>query len=699
MSNHRLKAPPQAGLFSASVTAFIIESYKTLYPSADNATVVLLAQISQQLGSLAPNSTTGGATDSILSSFAQTNANPSTSALVCNILWFLSLGFSLICALSATLVEQWTRHYLQASHSKPAPQDRARLSAYLYQGVKKYKMAAIVETIPMLLHISLFLFFAGLIAFLDPVNKAIQYLIAGILILCCILYVFVTILPIFRLPSPYWTPLSRFSCIFLRKLRLLHRRDANGNEVGTMREAREIDAMDMTPERDQRDLKAMCWTLNALREDNEFEPFVEVIPSVVSGFDYSAKWLMDTLMNHDDHSIKLGYRIPQLLGSCTTGLLDPFVAQKRAVTCIKAIWSLTMLSMPKPALTKLSELRDSLRFREDIFVVFFNVQRAIPHPDVESHILSAAVVVARSLLDMQINRATVIETRLLKMLGTHDEYTPYPAGAGGMLSLPQFLNQAPPNRVSLDYFQPKIHEIEEQILNARRVTIPAVHVSIEAISSHQWRLLQVITNDGSDIPEPKAAEELLHSVKAMQMTMNQVGFNLALEYVGRMLESDTLPHESSNTLRRAFLRINFKLSGFTKDAQGRLVTIVEDAVFTKQSQERLVNYLEEAIEQTPSGSTRLPQNIISMLLTMTRTLEEPTLIIKAIEIIHSYCKVESDDKADAVRQALERALPHNSPDLSIQTPKLDLFSSHLYADAKVPRKMTKSRTSTMTTVV
>ncbi|KAJ7460178.1 hypothetical protein FB451DRAFT_1001510, partial [Mycena latifolia] len=38
-----------AGLFSASLTAFIIESYKTLTPGTGDATVQILTQISQQL--------------------------------------------------------------------------------------------------------------------------------------------------------------------------------------------------------------------------------------------------------------------------------------------------------------------------------------------------------------------------------------------------------------------------------------------------------------------------------------------------------------------------------------------------------------------------------------------------------------------------------------------------------------------------
>ncbi|KAJ7278792.1 hypothetical protein C8J57DRAFT_1027799, partial [Mycena rebaudengoi] len=46
-----------AGLFSASLTAFLIESYKTLSPDSGDTTVLLLSQISLQLAASANGST------------------------------------------------------------------------------------------------------------------------------------------------------------------------------------------------------------------------------------------------------------------------------------------------------------------------------------------------------------------------------------------------------------------------------------------------------------------------------------------------------------------------------------------------------------------------------------------------------------------------------------------------------------------
>ncbi|KAJ7897010.1 hypothetical protein B0H13DRAFT_1544665, partial [Mycena leptocephala] len=67
-----------AGLFSASLVAFLIESYKTLTPDSSDTMVLLLTQISNQLAAAA-NGTT-------FTSIPHMPFTPLTSSLVCNIL-------------------------------------------------------------------------------------------------------------------------------------------------------------------------------------------------------------------------------------------------------------------------------------------------------------------------------------------------------------------------------------------------------------------------------------------------------------------------------------------------------------------------------------------------------------------------------------------------------------------------------------
>ncbi|KAJ7191294.1 hypothetical protein C8J57DRAFT_983143, partial [Mycena rebaudengoi] len=188
-----------AGLFSATVTAFIIEGYKTLL---DGTTVRLLTQISMQLG----ESGTGGSRPSMITS--SPHFSPSTSALVCNILWFTSLSLGLSCVLLATLLDQWAQDFLHRAELRSAPVIGARIRSYLYYSIRRFDMHAVVITVPLLLQASLFFFFAGLIAFLIPENLVVMGVCSTVPFIFLVIYCVITLLPLRYLDCPYRTPLS-----------------------------------------------------------------------------------------------------------------------------------------------------------------------------------------------------------------------------------------------------------------------------------------------------------------------------------------------------------------------------------------------------------------------------------------------------------------------------------------------------------
>ena len=134
--------------------------------------------------------------------------SPPNHAVWVNALWFLSLVISLTCALLATLLQQWARRYLKITQSRYSPHKRARIRAFFAEGVEKCLLPWAVEILPTLLHISLFLFFAGLVVFLCSVNLTIFKLVLSWVGLCTALYGCITCMPIFRHDSPYYTPLS-----------------------------------------------------------------------------------------------------------------------------------------------------------------------------------------------------------------------------------------------------------------------------------------------------------------------------------------------------------------------------------------------------------------------------------------------------------------------------------------------------------
>ncbi|KAJ7334725.1 hypothetical protein DFH08DRAFT_707046, partial [Mycena albidolilacea] len=297
-----------AGLFSAILTAFIIESYKTLQPDYSMALACIVQQNANATGS------TPAFPTHPCEKLAQALASPApdTSSLVCNILWFISLGLSLASALTATLVEQWAREFLQRTEMLPSPVKRARIFTFLYYGLQRFRMHAVVGLIPLLLHFSLLFFFGGLVAFLVDVNRAVAYVAAGLLAVIFILYGYVTVLPLIQFDCPYKTPLSNVFWnvrrYFLRRLAFyqglpddahdelplslegvnLHRR--------SMVNAMIAKATVRSIPREERDNRALVWTMKSLADDDELEPFVEGIPSAIWGRKFTSRFSLPQVL-------------------------------------------------------------------------------------------------------------------------------------------------------------------------------------------------------------------------------------------------------------------------------------------------------------------------------------------------------------------------------------------------------------------
>ncbi|KAJ7840865.1 hypothetical protein B0H14DRAFT_2340380 [Mycena olivaceomarginata] len=186
-----------SGLFSASLTAFLIESYKILQPDSGDLTVAAIMQVSQQLAAIASNTT-----------FAPQSSppfNPTTASLWCNALWFISLSLSLTCACSQLSSSSGRVNFCTRRKCALRPCAAPEYSPS-YFGLKHFRMHTIVDVIPFLLHTSLLLFFAGLVAFLLPVNHIMMYLMG--IALCVFSCTRSSHCSPSSLDCPYRTPLS-----------------------------------------------------------------------------------------------------------------------------------------------------------------------------------------------------------------------------------------------------------------------------------------------------------------------------------------------------------------------------------------------------------------------------------------------------------------------------------------------------------
>jgi len=233
-------------------------------------TVSLLRTISQQLNG----------TNIILKT---EEFQPPVSSIVCNIFWFLALALALSCSLLATFVQQWTRDFIQKTNLRPSPVRRAKSLMSLYFGIRRFGMHLVVDAIPFLLHLSLILFFAGLVLFLIPVNNAIRHLMTCVLVVLVTVYLFFTIIPIVCLDAPFRTPVSTVIWHWVNAIgyRLQRFHDLRTDEDLSLTEA----AIERSYSEDEHDKKALEFTIKSLTDDIELLPLIEAIPDAIIGPD------------------------------------------------------------------------------------------------------------------------------------------------------------------------------------------------------------------------------------------------------------------------------------------------------------------------------------------------------------------------------------------------------------------------------
>ncbi|KAI9447581.1 hypothetical protein H4582DRAFT_10154 [Lactarius indigo] len=335
------------GLFSATVASFIIESYHNLSPNSGDTTNTLLTQISGQLFNIS-----NGIPLTIVVAQSSQPFKPTASAVRVNVLWFLSLVLSLSCALSATLMQQWARRYQELAQRRGATHRRGRMRAYIFDGITRFEMGRAVATMPTLLHISVFLFFIGLVDFLFPIYATVAYATLGCIVVFALAYAILTILPNIFLNCPYATPLSSltwrisqfFVIVFLKTnigirkslSKIWFLADQRAPEYQKWRKTLEQQvkmrqqwfsqgirkSVELSAYRADSTVvtSALEWTLSALDEDKEIEDFAARVPGffdsrVVQDATMAVLPLMSHQPNTDSDPV-FGSRLYDLFKTC-----------------------------------------------------------------------------------------------------------------------------------------------------------------------------------------------------------------------------------------------------------------------------------------------------------------------------------------------------------------------------------------------
>ena len=211
----------------------------------------------------------------------------------------------------ATSLQQWARRYREVSHyAGRSLKERAQIHSFLASGITKFRLNPMVQALPAMVHLSLFIFFAGLLIYLFNINHTVFSAVVCCVALSSAIYGFITFMPFIWLDSPYYSPLTQpvwflctqFSYVIVSTLygilspffafeyhhrirkwmELFHRQKIRGNLLVF------LDAI--SKQSAEINFRILEWTVFDLYEDDELEKVFESIP----GFLKSEKVSLDS---------------------------------------------------------------------------------------------------------------------------------------------------------------------------------------------------------------------------------------------------------------------------------------------------------------------------------------------------------------------------------------------------------------------
>jgi hypothetical protein len=243
------------------------------------------------------------------------------------------------------------------------------MRAFAFDGVSKFHMSHALELVPLLLHISVFLFFLGMIEFLFPINNTVMLVVLGFVIAVVCTYLLLTIFPLSCLNFPYSTPLSPlvwrltdfparvlstlhwltltiFRLCSAYKWDMRHWQDARDDTLFSVPSVYHQFRIGLTKRfvahavhADASVLgKQLIRELDTTEDVDEIEAFFEgthAALAVDKAFSPVVKYLVE-------HQMLLSFRFQCLFDSCDSMLPEP-TRQRRALVGVRAVWDVFSL--------------------------------------------------------------------------------------------------------------------------------------------------------------------------------------------------------------------------------------------------------------------------------------------------------------------------------------------------------------------
>jgi hypothetical protein len=220
-----------------------------------------------------------------------------------NSLWFLSFAISLTYAMLAMMLHQWARRYIRVTqHLRSSPHERARVRAFFSNAIDGLHVPWVIEGMRAMIHLSMFLFFAGLLIYLFNICHVAFAAVVWWVALSTVVYASFTLLPIFWPNSPYYAPLSSilwslyacicyavfkvlsfpvFSCFGIRAIdRFRDLKDYYRERF--FEDIRKIAKETASQQASVIDVHVLEWIFDALGEDGAWEKFFEAVPGFFS---------------------------------------------------------------------------------------------------------------------------------------------------------------------------------------------------------------------------------------------------------------------------------------------------------------------------------------------------------------------------------------------------------------------------------
>jgi len=193
---HRL-LNPQAGLFSAISSAFIIDVQSKLQPDPNEMTAAYMQILIHAVNnSLFPDVNP----DSV------TWSGPPPEIVTVQSLLYASLATSLFAAFIAMLGKQWVNRYLRNRGGSAA--DKSRDRQRKLDGFDKWHFHLVIESLPVMLQLALLLLGCALSRYLWTISRTVAGVAVAITLFGVTSYVFFTLAATLYYNCPYQTPPS-----------------------------------------------------------------------------------------------------------------------------------------------------------------------------------------------------------------------------------------------------------------------------------------------------------------------------------------------------------------------------------------------------------------------------------------------------------------------------------------------------------